>query len=486
VSAGEAAVPQPAAAARPTAAATTRPTYISWTAVVFLTISSVASLRAAPTMAVYGLACVFLYVVPAIVFLLPTALVSAELASGWSGGVYRWVTEALGPRAGMFAFWNQFAMTIFYYPSLLAFVASTFAYVIDPSLANNGPYTALMIIGVYWLGVIVSSRGMKAIASLASGGVWAGTLIPGTLLVVLCITFLAQGNPSAAPMDAAHILPAWAGLSSLVLIVNNFLSYSGMEMNAIHVSELRNPGKEFPKAMFVAMGFVLAIFILPALAISWVVPSQTLSLTAGVMQAFDAVYAHFGIQWLTPITALCIICASLGGMLAWLAGPSKGLLLIGKQEGYLPPYFQKLNAQGIQQNILVAQGYVTSVIALLYAFIPNVSQSYWIFSVITTQTYLIMYVLLFAAAFMLRRKQPNHPRGYKAPWLPVLCVVGCLSSALAFLIGFVPPSQFSSGGAQYFLIVGGGVLIVGILAPIALLVFRRPSWKTAEVTTDAA
>jgi amino acid transporter len=486
VSSGEAALPQPAAAAKPTAAATTRPTYISWTAVVFLTISSVASLRAAPTMAVYGLACVFLYLVPAIVFLLPTSLVSAELASGWSGGVYRWVSEALGPKAGMFAIWNQFAMTIFYYPSLLAYVASTFAYVIDPSLANNGPYTALMIIGIYWLGVIVSSRGMKAIASLASGGVWVGTLIPGTVLVVLAIIFLGQGNPSAAPMNAAHILPAWAGLSSLVLIVNNFLSYSGMEMNAIHVSELRNPGKEFPKAMFVAMGAVLAIFILPALAISWVVPSQTLSLTAGVMQAFDAVYAHFGIQWLTPITALAIICASLGGMLAWLAGPSKGLLLIGKQEGYLPPYFQKLNPQGIQQNILVAQGYVTSVIALLYAFIPDVSQSYWIFSVITTQTYLIMYVLLFTAAFQLRRKQPNHPRGYRAPWLPVLCVVGGLSSVLAFLIGFVPPSQFGAGGAQYFLIVGGGVLVVGLLAPLALLLFRKPSWKTGEVSTDAA
>src|SRR5262249_12882139 len=205
------------------------------------------------------------------------------------------------------------------------YVASTFAYVINPKLASSGPYTALMIIGVYWAGVIVSSRGMKAIASLASGGVWIGTLIPGTLLVVLCIVFLGQGNPSAAPMDSAHILPAWTGIASLVLIVNNFLSYSGMEMNAVHVSDLRDPGKEYPKAMFVSMGLVLLIFILPALAISWVVPSSTLSLTAGVMQAFDSVYAHFGIQWLTPITALCIICASLGGMLAWLAGPSKGL-----------------------------------------------------------------------------------------------------------------------------------------------------------------
>ncbi|WP_255692236.1 amino acid permease [Pseudonocardia terrae] len=89
---------------------------ISWTALALMTVSSVASLRPAPTMAVYGLACVFLYVLPAIVFLIPTALVSAELASGWSGGVYRWVTEGMSPNMGFAAAWHQFAMTIFYNP----------------------------------------------------------------------------------------------------------------------------------------------------------------------------------------------------------------------------------------------------------------------------------------------------------------------------------------------------------------------------------
>ena len=72
----------------------TRPNYIAWTALALMTVSSVASLRPAPTMAVYGLACVFLYVLPAIIFLIPTALVSAELASGWSGGVFRWSPRA--------------------------------------------------------------------------------------------------------------------------------------------------------------------------------------------------------------------------------------------------------------------------------------------------------------------------------------------------------------------------------------------------------
>ena len=169
----------------------TSPAFISWTALAFMTTGSVASLRSSPTMAVYGLACVFLYVVPAIVFLLPQALVAAELASGWSGGVYRWVTEGLSGPWGLLAIWCQFAMTIFF---------------------------------------------------------------PGAVLVILGIVYLLQGNSPAAPMDASHLLPAWTGIASLVLIVNNFLSYSGMEMNAVHVSSLKEPGSEFPKAMFLRSG----------------------------------------------------------------------------------------------------------------------------------------------------------------------------------------------------------------------------------------
>src|SRR6478736_7244181 len=117
-----------------------------------MTTSSVASLRAAPTMAVYGLACVFLYLLPAIVFLLPTSLVSAELASGWTGGVYNWVAEGISKPMGFLAVWCQFAQTIFYYPSLLAYVASTLAYVFNPALAANGLYTAIIIVTLFWTG----------------------------------------------------------------------------------------------------------------------------------------------------------------------------------------------------------------------------------------------------------------------------------------------------------------------------------------------
>lgn len=463
---------------------------ISWQTFTFMIIAIVCSLRAAPTMAVYGLGSIFLYAIPAVVFLVPQTLVAAELASAWPGGIYRWVTEAFGPKLGLLAVWCQYAMTIFYYPAILAYVASTFAYVINPSLASNGLYTAIVIIVVYWAAVLVSGRGMKAVSWVSSGGAIIGTIIPGIVLVVLGVLFLSGGHRSAAPMHVDNLLPAWAGVASLVLIVNNFLSFTGMEVNAVHVSSLKDPKREFPKVMFVSIGIVLAVFILSALAVSWIVPAGSTSLTAGVMQAFSLYFGQFfgqfGVTVLVPIVAIAIIAAMLGGMIAFLAGPSTGLLMIGRQEGYLPPYFQKLNKQGMQMNIMIWQGVVTSIIACLYAFIPTVSNAYWIFEVMTTQIYLIMYVLMFAAAVKLRRSQPHRPRGYLVPALSFMCAVGSVATVLAFLMGFVPPSQFSNANPLvYVVIIAAGVGLVGPGVPLLLLKLHKPSWKAAEPTTEA-
>ena len=452
---------------------------MTWPTLALMTVSVVASLRAAPSMAIFGLASIFLYIVPAIFFFIPTSLIPAELASGWKGGVYNWVSQGMNSRWGLLAVWAQFAQTIFYYPTVLAYVATNFAYIIDPKLASNGIYIAAMLVVLYWGSVVISGRGLKTISSLASKGTVIGTLIPGLVLVGLAIAYVLQGNSSAAPMNVHHILPVWAGIGSIVLIVNNFLSYDGMEVNAVHVDELRDPQREYPKSIFLAMILVLCIFIFPALAISWVIPSQQISLTAGVMQAFTAIFAHFSLSWAVPLIALALIIANMSGMISWLAGPSKGLVMLGRQYGYLPRRYQHLNADGIQTNILVAQGYVITIIAVLYALVPAVSSAYWIFTVMTTSVYLIMYILMFIAAVNLRRRYPDHPRGYKAPLLKTQCWVGGIACVLAILIGFVPPSQFGhTSPVLYALLILIGIVVIGVLPAFLLDRYRKPSWKT--------
>jgi glutamate:GABA antiporter len=358
---------------------------LTWLAMAMLTLGSVVDLGAPPATAVLGLASVAIYVLPAIVFLLPASLVSAELASGWPGGVYNWVSQGISPRMGFVAIWRQFAQTTFYYPALLAYVASTLAYVFAPSLAHSGLFTTVVIIVLFWSAVLVSARGVLSTGRLASYGIFIGTLIPGLLLVVLAAIYLLQGNTSAAPLNAHHVLPAWHGLTSVVLIVNSFFLYAGVEVNAVHVDELRDAPREFPKATFFAVVLILLVFILPTLAISVAVPAAHISFTAGVMQALRTLLDHFGLSVLTPIIAVGLVVASLSGLLDWLTGPSAGLLDIARERGYLPRYFQELNSNGVQLHILVAQGLVITVIGVLYALVPAVSRAYCVFAALATE-----------------------------------------------------------------------------------------------------
>ncbi len=453
---------------------------LTWLAMAMLTLGSVGDLGATPATAVLGLASVVIYALPAIVFLLPASLVSAELASGWPGGVYNWVSEGISPRMGFVAIWCQFAQTTFYYPALLAYVASTLAYVFAPSLAHSGFYTTVVIIVLFWSAVLVSARGVLSTGRLASYGIFIGTLIPGLLLVLLAALYLLQGNASAAPLNARHVLPAWHGLTSVVLIVNSFFLYAGVEVNAVHVDELRDAPREFPKATLLAVVLILLVFIFPTLAISVAVPAPHISFTAGVMQAVKSLLDHFGLSVLTPIIAVGLVVASLSGLLDWLTGPSTGLLDIARERGYLPRYFQELNSNGVQLHILVAQGLIITVIGVLYALVPAVSRAYWVFAALATEVYLIMYVLMFVAAINLRRRQPKHPRGYRAPALPAICVVGTLASAAACVIGLLPPSQLGHiTTVPYLLALLAATLLVGLLPPLLLHKLRRSDWKAA-------
>ena len=445
-----------------------------------MTVGSVGYLGSAPATAEFGLASVFLYVLPAVVFLVPVSLVAAELASGWEGGVYNWVREGLSARMGLVAVWCQFSQTIFYYPALLAYVGSTLAYIADPTLAGNGIYTAAIIVVLFWSGVLVSSRGVGFVAELSSSGTVLGTLIPGAVLVVLAAVYLVQGHESAAPMNVHHLLPAWTGLASIVLVVNSFFTYAGIEINAVHVDELRDPGREYPRAMFLATLVVLAVFILPTLAISWVIPAHQISLTAGVMQAFNSLLRHFGLAFAVPVIAIALAVGALAGMMAWLDGPVRGAAATSDaSRAICRPTSRRPNVRESSTNILTAQGVVITMIALLYAFIPTVSER-----ILDLRRDGDAGVPDHVPADVHRRSQATASATGSRARLPragawtAVHRLAAISSIVAFVIGFVAPSQLAhTSPVGYALLILAGILTIGILPPVLLLRFRKPTWK---------
>lgn len=449
---------------------------MSWITMAILIATAVASVRGLPAMAGYGWASIFLYVLPAIVFMIPVALVAAELASGWKGGVFVWVKEAFGDRIGFSAIWQQWMQNVVWYPAQLAFFASALAYVFNPSLADNGLFTGLVILVIYWLSTFIAFGGVKSFAGVSKWGFIAGTIVPSLGLVLFAILFLSSGGTSELPpASEAQWLPTWTGIASIVLIVSNFLSYAGMEMNAVHVNEMDKPGKQFPKAILLSAIIILIVFIFPTLAISVGVDSSSINLTQGVLQAFDVFFGQLGIPWMTTVMALLIVFGILASVVTWIPGPSKGLLLVGRQ-GYLPPRLQGVNKNGMQVPIMVVQGILVTILAVLFAVVPSVQSVFWIFSAMAVQLYLIMYMMMFLAALKLRRSHPDVKRGFKTPAMRLVGWLGFLASLLAFFIGFVEPEGSGMGQLTYTLILVGGIVGLGIW-PFIIYMFRKDSWK---------
>ena len=98
-----------------------------------------------------------------VLFLIPSALVFAELATGWpeQGGVYVWVKEAFGERWGFTAIWLQWFQMVIGMVMVLAFIAGSLAFVFNPSLAGNKLFILLIILAVYWGATYLNLRGMK-------------------------------------------------------------------------------------------------------------------------------------------------------------------------------------------------------------------------------------------------------------------------------------------------------------------------------------
>ncbi|MFJ9431410.1 amino acid permease [Streptomyces sp. NPDC101490] len=483
-----AAVTPPPAERGPAAAAVPpRPrAYLSVFNLAVLTVVAVASLRSLPTMSTYGLGSITLYLIPALFFLVPVALVAAELATGWNGGVFVWVREAMGARWGFVAIWLQWIQNVVWFPVQLAFIAASFTFVLaDQNLSGSGLYTAIVIVVLYWASTALTLRGGNLFAKVGSWGGLIGTIAPGVLLIVLGACWLGTGQESQVPLHWGDVVPPFTGFASLVLIVSNFLAYAGMEVNAVHATDMRAPGKGYPKAVFIAVAGILGVFILPTLAVALAVPKGELGLTTGINLAFKVFFDHWGVPWATAVVSAAIAVGALASVVTWIAGPSKGVLAAA-ETGLMPPWMQKRNKAGVQQSILLVQGLIVTALAALFIAIPNVSTAFFTLVDMAAALYLIMYMLMFVSALRLRGLRPDVVRAYRVPAIKLVAGIGFAASAAAFALGFVPPQGLSGIPPHLYPVMMLVVIVALGTPPLLFYRFRRPGWNRGRrVDSDA-
>ncbi|MBO7189347.1 MAG: amino acid permease [Alistipes sp.] len=456
-----------------------------------MNVTAVVSLRGLATEAIYGLQSAFYYLFAAIVFLIPTAMVAAELAamfSGKQGGVFRWVGEAFGARFGFLAIWLQWIQSTIWYPTVLTFGAVSIAFIgfnpaTDAALASNRLFTLVVVLVIYWVATFISLKGLGWVGKVSKWGGIIGTIIPAGILIILSAIYLISGGHNNLNMHESFF-PNLANFDNLVLASSIFLFYAGMEMMGIHVMEVDNPKRNYPRAIIIGSLVTVVIFILGTFALGIIVPAKDISLTQTLLIGFDNYFKYLHMSWMGPIIAIALVFGVLAGVLTWVAGPSKGIFTVGRA-GYLPPFFQKTNKDGVQRNILLVQGVIVTILGLLFVVMPSVQSFYQILSQLTVLLYLIMYMLMFAAAITLRYKLPKMERPFRlgakgngVMWL--LGGLGFCGSLLAFVLSFIPPSQISVGSNKvwFLVLIIGAIIFVGI--PFIIYASRKPSWKAAD------
>lgn len=468
---------------------------LSVATLAIMNVTAVVSLRGLPAEAEYGLSSAFYYLFAALVFLIPTALVAAELAAMFAdkqGGVFRWVGEAFGKRMGFLAIWLQWVESTIWYPTVLTFGAVSLAFIgmndaYDMTLASNRIYTLVVVLVIYWLATFISLKGMTWVGKVSKIGGLVGTIIPAGLLVVLAIIYLVSGGHSQLDFKG-DFFPDFSNFNNLVLASSIFLFYAGMEMGGIHVKDVDNPSRNYPKAVFIGSFITVLIFVLGTFSLGIIIPKSEINLTQSLLVGFDRYFDFIRASWLSPIIAIALAFGVLAGVLTWVAGPSKGIFAVGRA-GYLPPFFQKTNSIGVQRNILFIQGGIVTLLGLLFVVMPSVQSFYQILSQLTVLLYLIMYLMMFAAAIYLRYNMKEAVRPFRIGnkgngliWL--IAGVGFLGSLLAFVLSFIPPGQIAVGSnAMWYSVLVIGCIVV-VAAPLIIYAMRKPSWKDESATFE--
>lgn len=255
-------------------------------------------------------------------------------------------------------------------------------------------------------------------------------------------------------------------------------SFLGMELAAVHVRNVRNPQKNFPRAIFISVLLIMLTMILGSLAIAFVLPKDEISLVGGVMQAITKFFEAYHLSAWTPVIIVLLLLGSLGGMINWIISPAKGLLLAA-DHGFLPHWLYRLNRHGVASRILIMQALLVTILSSAFLMLPSINGIYWLFQDLSTELYMLMYVLMFITAYRLKIKYPRRARPFQVPGGKIgyylACIAGLIGCMITLVIGFIPPESTLnvSEFARYQIIFLVGILVM--LLPAGLFYLHKRS-----------
>lgn len=336
-----------------------------------------------------------------------------------SGGQYVFSRYALGEYAGFIVGWSDWISSCGS-TAAVALVIGTFSGALVPALNGKGPAVAAVVAIVFaafqWRGIVWGSN----IQNLTS-------LLKALAFVVLIAAGFIFGGGGALTNPEPLATPSGMLLLAAIVISlrEAIYTYDGWSGVIYFSEEVQNPGRDIPRSLFGGVVTITAIYLLVNVALIYVLPiSQIAGKEFAAGEAANAIFGPYGdtifrcltiVSMLSGINALHLMATRV------IFGMSRDGLFTTKaavvNDGGTPGVSLWLSALVALLFIVFGQTFGKVITIVAFFFVAN-------------------YILSFISLFVLRRREPDTPRPYRAwghPWTTGLALVG----SLVFLAGAI-------------------------------------------------
>ena len=334
-----------------------------------------------------------------------------------SGGQYVFSRYALGEYAGFIVGWSDWISTCGT-TAAVSLVIGTFSGALVPALDGKGPAiaagVAILFAVLQWRGISWGS-GIQNFTSLLKACAF--------LLLISAAFFLGRGGAFTSPEPpATSPITVAAVILSLQAAIYTYDGWAGV----IYFSEeVKNPARDIPRSLFGGVLTIAGIYLLFNIALLYVLPMSEIS--GKEFAAGEAANTLFGSHGDTIFRSL-VIASMLSGINAYHLMASRVLFAMSR-DGLFTKRAAAVNEGGTPNVAL----FLSALVAVLFIVFGQRFER-----VITVLAFFFVanYVLSFTSLFVLRWREPDKPRPYRAwgyPVTPALALIG----SIAFLGGAI-------------------------------------------------
>jgi len=419
-----------------------------------------------------GTSSISLWVLAAIFFFVPGALVINELSSRFpeQGGLYAWARDAFGPFHGFIAGWTYWIYTVFYFPGLLLASASMCAYISNAhgaELAQERSFLLWVSMAMLLAALILNIIGLNVGKWLQNAG-GIGTYVPLLILAaVAAVVYTRHG--SVTHFTWSNMLPTW-NLGTVNFWSQIAFAFTGLELVSAMSEEVHDPRRTLPRAVFGAGALIALMYIAGTFAVLILAPAGDIDPQSGVFHAIAVGSATLKIGFVGVIAAILVTAGNSGGVGSTVAGIARVPFQVGIDR-YLPEAFGRIHPRWKTPYISMLVQAVASAAILFLSQIrnPGIIAAYQVVVDAAIILYFIPFLYMFAAVIKLakradRSENPHAvlvPGGKAGVW--ICGSLGFVVVLLGIALSFIPPSGTDT---KVFLVdvIGGtlGSVLLGL------------------------